>query len=154
VPWRELTFNTCPPPHAFYPLFSIRFVLLGKRGVFSGEIMNLPLCIVATTAVLIGYVASAFALDDSEAAYAVCRKMEKLGVPSEDCEVDEWSQSVTVSIESTHPEARKLCFEITQRFAGTHRFERSWTLAIKSPSAGDFALATCDFIDWHVHSNG
>ncbi len=88
----------------------------------------------------------AHAMDDVEAAYYICAVMDGSGVLSDECEVSGWDQSVTVSIDTTGSEARKMCAAVVEMMASKHDFTQTgWNLRIKSPYTGDNTLANCPF---------
>lgn len=95
-------------------------------------------------AVFTAWASVAQAMEDIDAAGAVCAAMDNTGLLSEECEVSGWG-SVSVSIDMNSSEARKFCAGVVQEIATKHHFQTEWKLIVKSPYSGDNAIATCKF---------
>ena len=77
-------------------------------------------------------------------AFRVCQVFDNTGLGSAPCEVSGWNATVTATIDMTSAEARLTCAQVVDALRDKKlRFERRWTLQIRSPYSGDKSIAFC-----------
>ena len=104
---------------------------------------RLLLVIIALVAggVLLPGTAQADVVDD---AYRLCAALEGTGLTTE-CEVKGWGSTVDVRIDTSSPEARKICTSTADMMAQmTRSFAGKWKLRIFSPYSGEHPIAICN----------
>lgn len=86
----------------------------------------------------------ALAEDTTNARY-LCALLDKTGLTSAKCEMSVWNAAVITTIDMNSGEARDLCQQVAQHLAKAgRRFDREWTLQIRSPYSGENSIAFCD----------
>jgi hypothetical protein len=83
---------------------------------------------------------------DTSAANALrlCAVFDSEGDESEPCKVSGWSASVEVSIDTSGPEARKICEGTVKMLTKLKVTFNGWKLKIYSPFSAGKTIAVCD----------
>lgn len=79
-----------------------------------------------------------------DSAFAFCAYSDSTGLTSAPCEVSGWKSTVTVTLDMSSSEARKFCASLSLLESKLSlRFDRGWTLLIKSPYSNGNSIAYC-----------
>lgn len=95
--------------------------------------------LITTTLTIISWPPSAHA-DSVGNAFAVCQVFRNTGMTS-DCKVN--SRKIDVRMDTSGPEANKICVGVVNQVSGVMQFDAGWTLRIFSPFSGNHPLAVC-----------
>lgn len=87
----------------------------------------------------------ALANDTVDNAFKLCHAMEATGLLSDKCEVSGRHQTVSMVMDTSASEARKICVGMsTVLIEKGLSFDRGWKLKIYSPYSGNRSIAMCN----------